>query len=68
MDEAASWACVREKGLADRGGQPERSAGTLPVEVAQLLTSRVGLSEAEVAELTKDEAIAHLNLYWVTGA
>ncbi len=43
---------------------PELPSGALPAEVVYLLISRVGLTEAEVAAMSKDEAIARLRCHW----
>jgi hypothetical protein len=65
VDEATFWACVQDGVKPDRG-QREVTEDALPVEVAHLLVTRVGLSEAEVAGLSREEAIARLNEYWAT--
>ena len=67
VGEAAFWACVNEGTAPDRGGARERE-GTIPLEVVQLLLNRVGLSETEVAKLSRAEAIARLNQFWQQGA
>ena len=63
VSEAEFWACVKDGARPNRGkdGPPKES---IPLEVIQLLIHRVGLSEVELAELTRDEAIARLNKYW----
>ena len=33
-----------------------------------MLISRVGLDESEVAEMSKDEAVARLQRYWTEGS
>lgn len=63
IDAATFWACVQGKALPKRGVQ-ELPTGALPAEVAYLLRERVGLTDAEIAELTRDEAIARLQRYW----
>jgi hypothetical protein len=37
------------------------------MELAFLLSSRVGLSDPEIAALTRQEAIERLNLFWAEG-
>jgi hypothetical protein len=61
------WACVRDGMLPDRG-IPVPPAEALPADLVHLLITRVGLSEAEVRQLTKPEAIARLQQYWTKGA
>ncbi|MGI5246599.1 hypothetical protein [Dactylosporangium sp. CA-139066] len=66
--EDVFWACVRD-GVRPARGKPEAPpAEPIPVEVVHLLITRVGLTEPDVARLTKDEAIARLNEYWTEGS
>ena len=64
VDEKAFWACVRDGIKPDRG-MPTPPAGALPAELVHLLISRVGLDERAVAAMSKEEAIARLQRYWV---
>ena len=41
--------------------------GALPADLVLLLISGVGLDEAEVAMMAKEEAIARLQRYWTEG-
>ena len=66
VDQAAFWACVQERKKPDRGA-PEPPAQALPADLVHLLLTRVHLSEAEVAAMSKDEAIARMQKYWATG-
>lgn len=66
VDDAAFWACVRNGVVPDRGG-PELPSETLPADLVYLLISRVGLDDAEVARMSRDEAIARLQKYWTEG-
>lgn len=61
------WACVQDGIKPDRG-EPEIPAGVLPAELVYLLINRVGLDEAAVATMTKDEAVGRLNQYWSDGS
>ena len=61
------WACVREGKKPDRG-EPEPPAEALPADLVRALLTRVRLSEAEVAAMSKDEAIARMQEYWTTGS
>lgn len=63
VSEDEFWACVND-GIKPSRGKIEPPKESIPLEVANLLIHRVGLSEAELAELTRDEAIARLNRYW----
>ena len=65
--EEEFWRCVRDGVKPDRG-MPEVPAGALPVDVVHLLISRVGLSDSEVAAMSKDEAVERLNRYWAEQA
>ena len=65
-DQAAFWTCVRDGTKPDRG-EPEAPAGVLPADLVHLLLTRVRLSEAEVAAMSKDQAIARMQQYWATG-
>ncbi|NVI88798.1 cytotoxic translational repressor of toxin-antitoxin stability system [Actinomadura sp. BRA 177] len=66
VDEAAFWACVKDGVIPDRG-VPEAPAEALPADLVHLLISRVGLDEAEVAAMTKTDAIVRLERYWTEG-
>jgi hypothetical protein len=61
------WQCVQE-GVKPNRGEPEAPAEALPAELVYLLISRVGLEEATVAAMTRDEAVARLNRYWAEGS
>jgi hypothetical protein len=47
---------------------PAVPAGPVPAEVVHLLLAKVGLSEAEVGAMTREQAVARLNRYWTDGA
>ena len=66
VDEATFWAAVRDKILPQRTAPPA-PVESLPVEIALLLHHRCGLSRAEIATMTKAEAIERLNRYWTEG-
>jgi hypothetical protein len=66
VDEATFWACVQSGTKPDRGTPtPPREA--LPANLVHLLITQVRLSEAEVAAMSKEEAIARMQQYWTTG-
>jgi hypothetical protein len=64
---AEFWACVSEGQVPDRGEDDAAPAKAIPVEVAQLLVHRVGLTAGQVKSLSRAEAIDRLNQYWATG-
>jgi hypothetical protein len=63
VDEDAFWACVRDGVKPDRG-EPEAPAQALPVDLVHLLVNRLRLSSAEIAAMTKEEAIARMQQFW----
>ena len=66
VTEAEFWACVRGGDRPDRG-RPAAPPEALPSEVVYLLIHRVGVTEDEVAAMSKEQAIARLNAYWRGG-
>jgi hypothetical protein len=66
VEEEAFWACVRNGRQPDRG-VPAVPAEALPADLVHLLLTRVGLTESEVRGLSKAEAIARLQHYWMKG-
>jgi hypothetical protein len=66
VSESVFWACAND-GTKPPRGAPTAPKDPLPAELVALLINRVGLSEAEVAALSKEEAIARLNEYWTSG-
>jgi hypothetical protein len=67
VDEATFWACVRDGVPPARGAVPEPRENAIPADIASLLLQRVGLTEAEVAALTRKEAVERLNQFWLEG-
>lgn len=67
VSEEEFWACVRDGAKPDRG-VPEPPPEALPADLVHLLITRVGLTEAEVAVLSKPEAVERLNRYWTEGS
>lgn len=63
VDEPDFWACVNDGTRPTRGAAPAPHEA-LPLELAHLLRSRLGLSEDEIAAISKDEAIARMQSYW----
>jgi hypothetical protein len=65
--EPAFWDCVRSGTLPDRGG-PSVPDESLPADVVYLLISRVGMSEREIGAMSRAEAVARLQRYWIEGS
>jgi hypothetical protein len=63
VTEAEFWSCVDDDVKPQRG-MAEAPKEAVPAEIVYLLVNRVGIPEAEVARLGKDEAIARLTQYW----
>jgi hypothetical protein len=57
-----------QEGVKPNRGESQVPAEALPVDLVYLLINRVGLDEAAVAAMTKDEAVARLNRYWAEGS
>jgi hypothetical protein len=47
--------------------EPEQPREALPVDLVHMLINRVGLTEDQVAELNKAQAIARLQQFWTEG-
>jgi hypothetical protein len=61
------WACVKDGTLPSRG-TPAVQADSLPAQLVSLLIHTVGLSDDEVAAMTKEQAVARLDEFWATGS
>ncbi|MFE2942026.1 cytotoxic translational repressor of toxin-antitoxin stability system [Streptomyces sp. NPDC059255] len=66
VSEGEFWDCVLDGRLPDRGA-PAVPKEALPADLVYLLIHRVGLSEAAVAGLAKEDAVARLHQYWTEG-
>lgn len=66
VEEPEFWSCVHDR-VAPPRGTPAPPAGALPADLVHILISRVGLDEAEVAKMSKDEAVARVRRYWIEG-
>lgn len=51
----------------DRGAANPSPAETIPTDLAYLLTKRVGLTEEQLATMSRQEAIERMQEYWSTG-
>lgn len=67
VNESTFWACVQDGVSPDRGAR-QPPAEALPAELVHLLLTRARLSEAEVAAMSRDEAIGRMQQFWATGA
>ena len=67
VTEPVFWSCVQD-GVKPARGVPEPPPGALPADLVHLLISRVGVDEAEVAGMSKGEAVARLQSYWTESA
>ncbi|MHB8719556.1 MAG: cytotoxic translational repressor of toxin-antitoxin stability system [Candidatus Dormibacteria bacterium] len=67
VDEATFWACVRDGVRPERGADPAPPENAIPADVVSLLLHRVGLTQAEVAALTREAAVERLNRFWLEG-
>lgn len=63
VDEAEFWACVRDKVMPDRG-EPKVPEEALPADLVHLLITRLGLSEAQIAKMSRTDAIARMQEHW----
>jgi hypothetical protein len=66
VTEDEFWACVRG-GIKPNRGEPAAPAEALPADLAHLLVTRVHLSRAEIAAMTRQEAIARMQQFWIDG-
>lgn len=60
------WACVRGGEAPDRGARARPAGCSIPASLAAVFLSQVGLSDAEVAAMSRDEAIERVNQFWTT--
>lgn len=63
VTEDEFWRCVRGTERPNRGA-PEIPKTALPADLVHLLINRVGLSEAEISKMTKEQAVARLQAFW----
>ncbi len=66
VTDAQFWDCIDNENTPDRGAPAATTQG-LPAELVHLLLNKVGLSSAEVALMSKADAIARANRFWETG-
>jgi hypothetical protein len=57
------WNCVDNKAPPGRGAPPQPTAA-LPAQIVYQLIHTVGVPEATIAQMSREEALARLNDYW----
>jgi hypothetical protein len=67
VDDATFWTCARD-GVRPHRGQPEPVGETIPADLVQLLKRRMHLTDAEIADMSKREAIEAANRFWGQGS
>ena len=60
------WRCVQD-GIPPDRGSPPAAAESIPADLLYLLKHRAGISETELGEMTRQEAIERIQQYWATG-
>jgi hypothetical protein len=60
---AEFWACVRDRVVPHRGA-PTPPAATLPAQLVFLARRELGVTDAELAGMTRDLLLARLDEYW----
>lgn len=67
VTEGEFWDCAERGIVPARGQAPVSSQRGTPIGVLYQLKQQVGLSEAEIAALSRVEAIERLDEFWATG-
>lgn len=60
------WQCVRTGKPPARSVRPAPEEA-IPADLAHLLKDRVGLSDDQLAEMSRQQAVERVQLYWMTG-
>ena len=60
------WRCVRLGTRPDRGA-PTVPAGAIPTDLLYLLKHRVGLTDEQLAGMSRQTAIERIQQYWTAG-
>lgn len=63
VDEQTFWTCAIDGIKPDRG-QAEAPPEALPADLAYLLVTRLKLSSAEIAGMSREEAITRMQQHW----
>ena len=65
VTEGAFWDCVERRVLPPRPGKTSSPASAgLPASLVHQLKTTLGLSDDDVAVLSKDEAVARMTAFW----
>lgn len=65
VTEAAFWVCLDKRTLPEREAPAAQvPAAAIPAGLAYQLIHTVGLTDAEVASMSRVEAIARMNAFW----
>jgi hypothetical protein len=67
VTEAEFWACVQDR-VTPKRGIPTHPVVEVPPDIRHLLSTRIGLDHAETSLLTREEAIARINMFWTEGS
>ena len=62
----AFWQCLRTGKPPARGALPAPE-GSIPTDLAYLLKHRVGLTDEQLSEMSRQAAIERAQQYWTTG-
>ena len=60
------WQCVRTGELPIRSARPVVQ-GAIPADLAHLLKNRIGLSDDQLANMSRQAAVERAQKYWMTG-
>lgn len=66
VTEQEFWQCVRDGSKPDRGEPPQQGSG-VPAALVYQLVVKFRVSEAEVAQMTTQQALARLHELWSEG-
>ena len=67
VTESEFWDCAARGIIPKRSIVPANPPRSAPAQVLYQLKHRVGLSDSQIAALTREQAIERLNNYWATG-
>jgi hypothetical protein len=63
VSEAEFWACV-QNGVKPNRGERRMPEEALPASLVHQLITNLGLSDTEIAKMSKAEAIARMQRHW----
>jgi hypothetical protein len=66
VDAATFWACVQDGVKPDRG-HSNPVGEILPAELVYLLKKHMRLPDAEIAKMSRQDAIEHMSRFWGEG-